>query len=249
MEPQSSESWNEVQLNPTGTITITITIIIPLFNGIEYLNECLATVVAQTYTHWTECLIGVNGHGEEPNQVAIRAREIVESWQNPKIRVINLPTTVRGAAQAINALVSLANTEWIAHLDADDGWRSDKLEEQVLAATGCAEGYNIIGTGAHYIQDFSGVAHIPVGPIDPQVFHTMNPLIHSSVLIKRHLAYYTDEFSTYDYDCWLRCIVAGEKAFNVPDYLTFHRRHSDSFYNASGIQDPWAVRLKYLGHR
>ena len=38
-----------------------ILIIIPLYNGVEYLDECINSVKNQTLTNW-EILIGINGH-------------------------------------------------------------------------------------------------------------------------------------------------------------------------------------------
>ena len=39
-----------------------ISVIIRLYNGIEYLNETIDSVIKQEYTNW-ELIVGVNGHG------------------------------------------------------------------------------------------------------------------------------------------------------------------------------------------
>ena len=38
-----------------------ISILIPIYNGIEYINESVSSVLSQTYDKW-ELLIGINGH-------------------------------------------------------------------------------------------------------------------------------------------------------------------------------------------
>lgn len=38
-----------------------ISVLIPVYNGVEYLPEALMSVINQTYTKW-EVLIGINGH-------------------------------------------------------------------------------------------------------------------------------------------------------------------------------------------
>ena len=38
-----------------------ITILLPLYNGIEYLNDSLSSIKSQTYNNW-ELIIGINGH-------------------------------------------------------------------------------------------------------------------------------------------------------------------------------------------
>ena len=52
-----------------------VSVIIPLYNGVEYLEECVRSVIAQTFTDW-EILIGINGHGYDGGEVATIAREI-----------------------------------------------------------------------------------------------------------------------------------------------------------------------------
>jgi glycosyltransferase involved in cell wall biosynthesis len=39
-----------------------ISVLIRLYNGVEYLSDSLKSVLDQTFTDW-ELLIGVNGHG------------------------------------------------------------------------------------------------------------------------------------------------------------------------------------------
>ena len=38
-----------------------ISILIPVYNGIEYINESVTSVLDQSYENW-ELIIGVNGH-------------------------------------------------------------------------------------------------------------------------------------------------------------------------------------------
>ena len=40
-----------------------ISILIPVYNGIEFIDDSVGSVLNQTYTSW-ELIIGVNGHPE-----------------------------------------------------------------------------------------------------------------------------------------------------------------------------------------
>ena len=40
-----------------------ISILMPIYNGIEFINESVLSVIAQTYEKW-ELLIGINGHAQ-----------------------------------------------------------------------------------------------------------------------------------------------------------------------------------------
>lgn len=223
-----------------------ITVLVPLYNGIEFLEECLLSVRAQIYTDW-ECIVGVNGYGIGGGPVMTKAISIVGSLDDKRFRVVNLPD-VKGAPEAINTLVAMSTTDWVAHLDADDKWHPMKLHCQ--AATIRDIDADIIGTFTLYFGDWKEGGPQTVGGYVPEeLFHRMNPMAHSSILIRKELAYYTNEFVTYDYDCWLRHLVAGKKFYNVPLQLLYHRIHTGSHFNtAGGGQRPELVRQKYLGH-
>ena len=38
-----------------------ISILMPIYNGIEYIGESVSSIIGQTYGNW-ELIIGVNGH-------------------------------------------------------------------------------------------------------------------------------------------------------------------------------------------
>jgi len=222
-----------------------ITVLVPLYNGIEFLEECLLSVRSQIFTDWT-CIIGVNGHGPGGGPVMTRAISIIGSLEDQRFKVVNLPH-VKGAPEAINALVEMSTTEWVAHLDADDKWHPMKLHCQISSLRETPA--DILGTLTIYFGEFTGSPQTANGYIPDELFHSMNPMAHSSILIRRELAHYTNEFVTYDYDCWLRNLMAGKKFYNVPLQLMYHRIHTASHFNAAGGgQRPDLVRQKYFGH-
>jgi hypothetical protein len=222
-----------------------ITVIIPLYNGIEFLTEALLSVKEQVYEEW-ECLVGVNGHGADGGDVFLLAQRIVAGLADTRFRVVNLPE-VRGAPAAIEALIDLAQGEWIAHLDADDKWHPMKLHCQVKSTMEFPD-IDFCGTWCSYFGEWEGGPHIPAGFVATEVFHRMNPMVHSSMLFRKGGGRqpFTNEFVTYDYDCWVRNLLAGRKFYNVPLSLTYHRVYSGSHFNASGLQKPELVRAKYF---
>jgi glycosyltransferase involved in cell wall biosynthesis len=111
-----------------------ITILIPLYNGIEYLPETINSVISQTYTDW-RMLIGINGHGDNGGEVALQVEQLVKS--EPRIQVIIQPVDINNKPKSLNNLVSFVKTEWVAILDADDLWLPTKLEEQISIICSC----------------------------------------------------------------------------------------------------------------
>lgn len=220
-----------------------ITIVIPLYNGIEFLEEALQSIKRQTYKDWLG-LIGVNGHGPTGEPVLTKAIDLVNSAGLAKrITVINLPD-VKGAANAINHMVGASKTPYIAHIDADDLWLSKKLEYQ-MSVFEQDPTIGIVGSMCRYFGDSNDCKILPPGMLTVDDFAKLNPLIHSSILIKRDLAIYTNDFVAYDYDCWVRNIKNGTNIFNINNILVLHRIHNKSFYNTSGKQDLEPVQKKY----
>jgi len=220
-----------------------ITIVIPLYNGIEFLEEALQSVKRQTYNDWVG-LIGVNGHGQSGEPTFSKSKEIVQTLGlSNRFSVINLPD-VRGAANAINHLVGMATTPYIAHIDADDLWLSKKLEYQ-MSVFEQDPTIGIVGSMCRYFGDSNEFKILPPGLLTIEDFAVNNPLIHSSILIRREYAIYSDEFVAYDYDCWVRNVKNGTVVFNINNILVLHRIHSKSFYNTSGKQDPELIKKKY----
>jgi glycosyltransferase involved in cell wall biosynthesis len=224
----------------------TISVIIRLYNGIEYLNETIDSVINQEYTNW-ELIIGVNGHGADGGNVFKQAQTIIASKNDIRLQVKNYPD-VKGGAQALNALAADSKHEWVAILDADDTWDPLKLSCQVNIINTVLAIPEIIGTHCEYFGERRGGPNLPSGLIDNKVFREYNPIINSSVLIKKNLIEFTDKFyGLDDYDQWCRLSLEGKVFYNIGKSLTNHRVYSNSQYNASNKQDVDGLRKYYFG--
>ena len=72
-------------------------ILIPLYNGVEYLKESVNSVKEQTYQEW-EIIIGINGHSEESDVM-----KHALTFQNEKIRVKHYKT--KGKPNTLNEMI------------------------------------------------------------------------------------------------------------------------------------------------
>lgn len=95
-------------------------IVIPLFNKVNYFAKALNSVSSQTYTEW-ECIIVDDGSTDGSEMIA---DSFVAS--NAKINVIHQKNT--GVANARNIGVQNSRGEYIVFLDADDWWSPLFLE-------------------------------------------------------------------------------------------------------------------------
>lgn len=203
-----------------------ISILMPIYNGIEFINESVDSIIQQTYDKW-ELIIGVNGHPEK-SEVYTTAKKLEDI--SHKIRVFDFHQ-LKGKSVTLNEMVKFCKYNWICLLDVDDKWLPTKLEKQIPYISN----YDVIGTQCRYFGDRDMIPEIPLGDISKFDFFKVNPLINSSCLIKKEYANWnTDTNVVEDYDKWLQLRFSGKHFFNVPEILILHRIHNDSAFNIKG---------------
>ena len=103
---------------------ILISIIIPAYNAEKTIDEAIQSVFQQTYQKWE--LIIINDCSSD------KTEEFVKKYldQNNKIIFLNNEKNL-GVSATRNKGIAASKGEWIAFLDSDDKWNSEKLEKQV----------------------------------------------------------------------------------------------------------------------
>lgn len=200
----------------------------PIYNGINFIEESVSSILRQTYDNW-ELIIGINGHHAN-SQVYQTAKEY--ELRSNKIKVIDY-VSIRGKSATLNEMVKECKGQYIALLDVDDIWYDTKLEMQANKMGH----YDVIGTRCVYFGELNGIVpDIPVGDIANHNFKAVNPIINSSSLILKELCWWDPNCFTgiEDYDLWLRLRAKGHTFFNVSDILVKHRIHNESAFNSKG---------------
>lgn len=203
-----------------------ITILLPLYNGLEFLSTSVNSVRNQTFTDWN-LYIGVNGYPENSE-----VYQTVKKYEDldKRIKVFDF-FWIKGKSATLNEMVKLSKNEWIALIDVDDLWTSSKLEKQIEYLSE----YDVIGSKCSYFGERNMIPEIPTGDITQYDFYSVNPVINSSALIKKDLCYWDPEWDGIeDYKLWLTLWKKVKKFYNVEKVLVFHRIHKDSAFNAKG---------------
>ena len=103
-----------------------ISIIVPIFNAGNFLEETIESVLQQTYTNW-ELLLIDDGSTDSSPEIALR----YAGNYPDKVRYLEHENHEnRGACASRNLGISQAKGEYIALLDSDDVWIAKKLEQQ-----------------------------------------------------------------------------------------------------------------------
>ena len=151
-----------------------ISILMPVYNGIEFMEESVGSVLNQTYTSW-DLIIGVNGH---PENSAVYKQAL--QYKSKSIKVLDLHH-IKGKSNALNEMIKYCSYDHVALLDVDDIWHPHKLDFQAPLMLE----YDVIGTRCIYFGDRDGIIpSIPVGNITQKDFLIANPIINSSAIIR-----------------------------------------------------------------
>ena len=209
-----------------------VSVVIPTRNRPELVARAVESALAQTYKS-IEVIVVIDGR-DAATEIAMY------SMDAERVSVISLPTSL-GGSHARNIGVEHARGEWIAFLDDDDTWASEKIEEQI-AATDVET--NFVSCKAH----ISGLAHSAILPsrfprdgeaIGDYLFcrHTLHQktfLQTSTFLIRRSLLQATP-FSAglkkhQDWDWLLRVSADGKlkPVFLERAMVTYHAATSGS---------------------
>lgn len=101
-----------------------VSIIMPCYNSEKYISEAIDSVRRQTYKNWE--LIIVDDSSQDDSKKIIQ--EYCE--EDNRIKLITLEVN-RGTAVARNTGIKVAKGIFIAFLDSDDTWYTDKLKTQI----------------------------------------------------------------------------------------------------------------------
>ena len=103
-----------------------ISVIVPFYNRSKVVERTIRSVMNQTFINW-ELLIVDDGSSEEESK---NLTELVIQLKDPRIQVLIQNKNLGGGA-ARNIGMLAAKGQYIAFLDSDDEWESDKLERQL----------------------------------------------------------------------------------------------------------------------
>ncbi len=120
-----------------------ISIIVANYNNDIYLDDCLRSVVTQSFDDF-ECIIIDDGSTDG-------SRNIINRWAKKDPRIIPVFQENRGASAARNVGLNMARGRWIGFLDSDDCFCADGLK--ILYECGEQNSADIVGGGGVRVYD------------------------------------------------------------------------------------------------
>ena len=214
-----------------------ITVAIPVYNQLGFLEEAILSVVEQTYSN-LEILIIDDGSQPSVEQYLSAKKALVIG--DPRLKFLRTDQN-RGIATALNLGIECARGELFARLDSDDIAYPSRLEAQVACFQENAD-LVLLGTGANYIDEHQReflYAPAPSGNHHLQeLLPKANPFNHPSVMMRLdtlrqikgyrggHRAIFGPREGAEDYDLWLGIAEVGE-IDNISAPLIRYRVHKN----------------------
>lgn len=218
-------------------------ILIPFYKSTEFLEECLESIINQTYQNW-EVIIGIHGCGEEGGEECMKIQEL--SHKDARIRTVIVSKALATKINVLNALLNESNGEWISIMDKNDKWHPEKLAKQLDVKSTVAKNAAVIGTAVDTFGDVPYTVQQKSEWITPVDLSEFNPVSLSSAILHRsylHMRLMDGNCGIEDYELWMRILLSGSKIYNIPEVLT-HMRVTESIIRAK-TQNPMILHVHY----
>lgn len=180
-----------------------VSVILPVYNGAQTIEEAVASVMKQTYDH-IELIVIDDGSTDETPSLVGKCQKAHASKSVVYIRQEN-----QGVSAARNTGIRRATGDYIAFIDADDRWSPDKITEQVRVLKE-KKSIVLLGTGVRSQTERRKTgASGDVQMIPFQRLLCKNYFVTSSVMVRSSALNALGGFNegqryAEDYDLWLR---------------------------------------------
>ena len=204
-----------------------VSIIMPSYNTAQFIRQSIESVIAQTYQYW-ELIIVDDCSSDNTDDVVSKIKdERIKYFKNEK----NI-----GAARTRNRALKEASGKWIAFLDSDDLWMSDKLEKQIYFM----EKYHYHFSYTNYVEiDENGQLNgtFVTGPkkIKKALMYTFNYMGCLTVMYDREyigLVQIEDLKKRNDYALWIK-VSQKSNAYLLNETLAKYRVREFSIMDRS----------------
>ena len=218
-----------------------LSVVIPCFNGEQYLSEAIQSILDQTYQDFE---IVITNDGSTDGSI-----DRIRAFDDSRILLYNFDRN-RGVAAATNNCIQHARGKYLAILDADNVFVPNKLETQLQFLEKHPEigavfswveliedsGSELKDTGHPYYALFDQPNRTRQEWLN-HFFYRNNCLCHPSAMIRREcydaVGYYDTRLSQLlDFDLWIR-LCRQYEIFIIPEKLLRFRIHDDDS-NLSG---------------
>jgi hypothetical protein len=225
-----------------------VSVIVPVFNRLQYLRPAIESVFAQTFQDW-ELLIADDGSDGETLDYLCRLKH------QPRVKLLRLAHS-GNLSTVHNAAFRETAGEYIAFLDSDDVWMPTKLEMQIASLRSRPDrkwsytGFRMVDASLTPLG--SGLQFLAAdGWIIDDLLSAKTTIVQSSLVVGRDLI---DKAGPYDeqlpwcgdYELWARFALCSAVDC-VPQPLVLVRRHAEHCCDDVAACQDFARALDRIG--
>lgn len=207
-----------------------VSVIIATHNHAHFLPECLTSVKTQSYKNY-EVIVVDNGSTDSTQKVIHDL-----AWEKLRYHYQEDTGSVAGPR---NTGSRLAKGEYLAFLDSDDLWYTQKLK-RVMQILEIQPEIDIISHSLQMIKNGKKIAVLKSGPLRKDMFKLLlcgNRLLGSATVVKKSVLFEVGGFDerkdfvhAEDYETWLKIAYLKKRFYFINEILGAYRLHD---YNLS----------------
>lgn len=192
-----------------------VSVIIPVHNSEKYIQECINSVINQTYKNLEIIIIDDKSTDNSVN--------IIKNIKDKRIKLIELSVN-SGAAIARNKGIEASTGDYICFLDSDDYWKLKKIEKQVKYIKDKAFIYSEY---LYLRKDKTHIAHVPKSLTYNQLLKnsaifTSTVMLNMKYLNKEDI-YMPNIRMGQDYGAWYKILKKVNIAYGMQEVLAIYR--------------------------
>lgn len=207
-----------------------ISIVTPVYNAINFIDNTIQMVLAQTYSEW-EWILVEDGSSDGTRERLVKLQSDPD-W-DPRIKIVLFDENEAGAAGARNRGLKEVNGRYVAFLDADDVWMPDKLEKQLafMEEKNAAFSFTSYEFGDSEAKGTGKIVHVPEqlnykNALSRTVIFTTTTMFDTEKvdieLINMPLV------ASEDTATWWKILKTGIIAYGMDEVLAIYRRPAKS---------------------
>ncbi|MEN6379639.1 MAG: glycosyltransferase family 2 protein [Methanofastidiosum sp.] len=200
-----------------------ISVILPVYNSTKYLEECIDSILNQTFDNFELIIID--------DLSTDNSREIITRKKRENNRIVFIKNKKNlGTAGARNKGLEKANGRYIAMMDSDDISLPNRLEKQFSFLEENKDYFLIGSSGIRIDENGNYLERIKFKEdIYINSFKKSTPILQSSIMFRNINIRYREKFLlSEDTDLYLRALTMGLKLGNIEETLVKVRMRTTS---------------------
>jgi len=206
-----------------------VSILIPSYNHEKYIEQCIMSVINQTYTNIE--IVVIDDGSSDNSHVILDNLKTKHNFTYIRQSNIGLLKTLN---QGIKKYVC---GKYLCLLASDDYWCLDKLEKQIAfmelhndISVCCGNALIINETGEvlpSCDQQFHQAGEVSFAQLlETNTICALTVMFRSEIMEK--VGYYDDKYRFEDWPMWLKLTNLGHHIWRIDDTLGYYRRHSNN---------------------